>query len=157
MQTDLHLNEEVLNNEPSGRRPDISLQIPPRHSGFGSTRGGRGLDHSKSFSKVIPSPGGFLRALSLKRKGNTADAERSSLLNSDTKTAPDSPNMANFTSAMPWQRCTSLPVTPATNLSPSVSTPTSARTYSERPKIHVSSLLFHLFAVFMDFQNNLCT
>ncbi|XP_072090971.1 uncharacterized protein [Arachis hypogaea] len=31
-----------------------------------------------------------------------------------------------------WKRCTSLPVTPASNLSPSVSTPVSARTYTEQ-------------------------
>ncbi|KAI9114965.1 hypothetical protein K1719_013978 [Acacia pycnantha] len=134
--TDLQLNKEVSDDGPSGRRPDISLQIPPRHLGFGSTRGGRSLDHSQSFSKGIPSPRGFLRALSLKRKGNTGDVERSSLLNSDPKAAPDSPNMANFSTAIPWQRCTSLPVTPATNLSPSVSTPASARTYNEQPKRH---------------------
>ncbi|KAF7837167.1 E3 ubiquitin-protein ligase MARCH4 [Senna tora] len=135
--TDPQLNKEISDNGPSGRRPDISLQIPPRHLGFGSARTVRGLDPSQSFNKRIPSPGGFLRALSLKRKGNTADAERSSLLNSDPKTTPESPNMANFTSAMSWQRCTSLPVTPATkNLSPSVSTPASARTYNEQPKLH---------------------
>ncbi|XP_054804749.1 uncharacterized protein LOC129307847 isoform X2 [Prosopis cineraria] len=134
--TDLQLNKEVSDNGPSGRRPDISLQIPPRHLGLGSTRGVRSLDHSQSFSKVIPSPRGFLRALSLKRKGKTGEAERSSLLYSDPKAAPDSPNTANFTSAVSWTRCTSLPVTPATNLSPSISTPASARTYSEQPKHH---------------------
>lgn len=146
LQADLQLNKDVSNDGPSGRRPDISLQIPPRHSGF------RRLDHSQSFSKGIPSPGGFLRALSLKRKGNnTADAERSSLLNPDPKTALDS--------AMAWKRCTSLPVTPATNLSPSVSTPASARTYSEQPKLHVSFLLLHVFAfaLFIDFQSKFCT
>lgn len=151
MQTDIQPNKEVSDHGPSGRRPDISLQIPPRHSGFGSIRG-RTLDHSQSFSRGIPSPRALLRALSLKRKSNTADAERSSLLNSDPKAAPGSPNMANSTSAMSWQRCTSLPVTHATNLSPSVSTPASARTYNEQPKRHVSYFPTPLYALFVEFQ-----
>ncbi|RZB63897.1 hypothetical protein D0Y65_040467 [Glycine soja] len=39
-------------------------------------------------------------------------------------------------SEIAWKRCTSLPVTPASNLSPSVSTPISARTYNEQTKPH---------------------
>ncbi|KAJ1428831.1 Zinc finger, RING-CH-type [Sesbania bispinosa] len=132
-QTDIQLKEEVSASGPSGRRPDISLQVPPRPLGFGSTCGGRVLDHSQSFSKGISSSKGFLRALSFKRKGNVADGERSSLLNSDPKTAADCPNMASI-SEIAWTRCTSLPVTPASNLSPSVSTPVSARTYNEQIK-----------------------
>ncbi|KAI4317666.1 hypothetical protein L6164_025517 [Bauhinia variegata] len=125
--------KEFPDNSSHGRRPDISLQIPPRPLGFGSTRGGR-FDNSPSFSKRIPSPGVIWRALSFKRKGNAEHGERSSLLSSDPKTAPDSPNMADSTSSLAWKRCTSLPVTPASNLSPSVPTPASARTYNERPK-----------------------
>lgn len=135
-------NKEVSDGGPGGRRPDISLQVPPRPTGFGSTSGVRVLDHSQSFGKGISSSRGFLRALSLKRKGNVADGERSSLLNSDPKTAADGPNMASI-SEIAWKRCTSLPVTPASNLSPSVSTPISARTYNEQTKPHVSYLLLH--------------
>ncbi|KAJ1413673.1 hypothetical protein SESBI_19496 [Sesbania bispinosa] len=109
-QTDIQLNEEVSASGPSGRRPDISLQVPPRPLGFGSTCGGRVLDHSQSFFKGISSSRGFLRALSFKRKGNVADGERSSLLNSDPKTAANCPNMASI-SEIAWTRCTSLPVT----------------------------------------------
>lgn len=128
-------NKEISDSGPSGRRPDISLQVPPRPIGFGSTSGGRVLDHSQSFTKGISSSRDFLRALSFKRKGNVADGERSCLLNSDPKSAEDGPNMASI-SEIAWKRCTSLPVTPASNLSPSVSTPISARTYNEQTKPH---------------------
>ncbi|KAL2341180.1 hypothetical protein Fmac_009120 [Flemingia macrophylla] len=128
--------KEVSDSGPGGgRRPDISLHVPPRPIGFGSTSGGRVLDHSQSFNKGISSSRGFLRALSFKRKGNVADGERSCLLNSDPQSAADSPNMTTI-SEIAWKRCTSLPVTPASNLSPSVSTPISARTYSEQTKPH---------------------
>ncbi|KAL9320938.1 hypothetical protein ACSQ67_012777 [Phaseolus vulgaris] len=128
-------NKEVSDSGPGGRRPDISLQVPPRPIGFGSTSGVRALDHSQSFTKGISSSRGFLRALSFKRKGNVVDGERSSLLSSDPKTAADSSNMASI-SEIAWKRCTSLPVTPASNLSPSVATPISARTYTEQIKPH---------------------
>lgn len=128
-------NKEISDSGPAGRRPDISLQVPPRPIGFGSTSGGRVLDHSQSFTKGISSSRDFLRALSFKRKGNVADGERSCLLNSDPKSAEDGPNMASI-SEIAWKRCTSLPVTPASNLSPSVSTPISARTYNEQTKPH---------------------
>lgn len=127
-------NKEVSDSGPGGRRPDISLQVPPRPIGFGSTSG-RVLDHSLSFSKGISSSRALLRALSFKRKGNVADGERSSLLNADPKTAADGSNMASI-SEVAWKRCTSLPVTPASNLSPAISTPVSARTYNEQTKPH---------------------
>ncbi|XP_004486075.1 uncharacterized protein [Cicer arietinum] len=115
-QTDTGLDKEISDSGTSGRRPDISLQVPPRPLGFGST----------------------LRALSFKRKANVviADGERSSLLNSDPKTAAESTNMASI-SEIVWSRCTSLPVRHGQNVlvSPTVSTPVSARTYTEQQQI----------------------
>ncbi|KAK7245727.1 hypothetical protein RIF29_40576 [Crotalaria pallida] len=133
--TDPKLSKDVSDNGPGGRRPDISLQVPPRPVGFGSTSGGRVLDHSQSFSKGISSTRGILRALSFKRKGNAADVERSCLLNSETTTSTGCPNRAPI-SENAWSRCTSLPVTPASNPSHTVSTPVSARTYYEQAKSH---------------------
>ena len=151
VQTDIQINKEVSDNRLHERRPDISLQIPPKPVGFGSMRGGKTLEHSQSFSRRIPSPGGFLRALSFKRKGNGTDGERSSLLSSDPKTTIDSHN-DNFASAVSWQRCSSLPVTHASNLSPSVSMPASARTYNEQLNSHVGSLIFDESSLFINFK-----
>jgi hypothetical protein len=152
-QTEAGINKEISANGSSGKRPDISLQVPPRPLGFGSTCGGKVLDHSQSFSKGISSPKDFLRVLSFKRKVNVVDGERSSLLNSDSKTAADSTNKAPI-SEISWSRCNSLPVSHAPNLSPSVATPVSARTYNEQQiKPHVSPLLFHRVSLFLDILN----
>ncbi|XP_057993190.1 uncharacterized protein LOC110670873 [Hevea brasiliensis] len=127
-------NEEASNPEPGGRRLDLSVQIPPKPIGFGTSRSGNGLIHSKNSCKGSSSSGGLLRGLSFKKKGVVPDGERSFLLKSDPTTAPDSPVMASLRSA--WKRCTSLPVTPTSNLSPSVSTPISARMPGESHKTH---------------------
>ncbi|KAK3189829.1 hypothetical protein Dsin_029390 [Dipteronia sinensis] len=137
IQTKDQLNEEFPNREPSGRRLDLSLQIPPKPSGFGSSRNGKVLRSQGSYKGSSPSPGGFFRGLSFKKKSAVSTSERSSLLSTDSQPAPVSPNIANVSSAFSWQRCVSLPVTPASKLlSPSVSTPASARMSSEQDKLN---------------------
>ncbi|XVF28434.1 hypothetical protein REPUB_Repub15cG0029100 [Reevesia pubescens] len=126
-------DKEVSKPGPSGRRADLSLQVPPRPIGFCS-RSGKGLLQSLGSGKASSSSGGFLRCLSFKKQGVVADGERSSLLTPDSKTGPESPNMASFPSPFYWKRCTSLPVTPASNLSPSVNVPASERMAREQNK-----------------------
>ncbi|KAJ4826283.1 hypothetical protein Tsubulata_048905 [Turnera subulata] len=121
--------EEASTAGPSGRRTDLSLQIPPRAVGFGTSR-----IQSQNSYKGSPSSGGLFRAFSLKKKAAQPDGERSSLLNSDPTMAPESPIVASLKSAFSWKRCTSLPVTHASNLSPSVRTPASARLPGESNK-----------------------
>ena len=137
------IKAEAPDPGPSGKRPDISLQIPPRPVGFGSSRSGKGLLQSQGSARGNSSPGGFLRALSFKKKGVVPEGERSYLLNSDmdSQRAPESPIMANLKSVFSWQRCTSLPVRQEPNLSPSAITPLSARMSNERPKALVC---FHI-------------
>ncbi|GFP81891.1 hypothetical protein PHJA_000332400, partial [Phtheirospermum japonicum] len=96
---------------PSTRRSDLTLQIPPRPGGFSGSRSG------------------FLRALSFKRVTTpSSDGVTSSLLNSDLKTGPpESPALSNLASSLNWKRCTSLPVMPASNLSPQINGPSSSQ------------------------------
>ncbi|KAL2458573.1 RING/U-box superfamily protein [Forsythia ovata] len=139
-QADSHDRESrnmVMNSGRSAQRSDLTLQIPPRHAGFGSSRSGKGLLQSPGVLNRNSSTGGFLRALSLKKSVTASDGERSSLLSSDPKA--ESPVFANLLSNFTWKRCTSLPVTPASNLPPPVIMPTSARTHSERQKSHISA------------------
>lgn len=141
MQADPHNRgslDTVVNSGPSIRRGDLSLQVPPRPAIFGNSRSGKSLYQSPGVLSASSSAAGFLRALSFKKKPTAADGERSSLLYSDPKVPPESPVLPNSFSRISWKRSTSLPVTPATNLSPSVSTPTSARTFSERNRSNVS-------------------
>lgn len=112
---------------------DLSLQIPPRNS---STS--KAIIQSPSVSSGSSSTAGFLRALSFKKKPTATEGERSSLLNCDVRTV-ESPVSSNQASDLSWKRCTSLPVTPASHLSPAVSTPTSARMPSERKRLQVGT------------------
>ncbi|CAK9149081.1 unnamed protein product [Ilex paraguariensis] len=126
--------DNVMNSRTTVRRSDLSLQIPPTPLGFGGSRSGKGIIQSPGILNGNSSSGGLFRGLSFKKKAAASDGERSSLLNPDPKTALESPVLANFMSKLPWQRCASLPVTPASNQSPSVSTPASARSYGEQHK-----------------------
>jgi len=126
-----------MNSSRIAKSSDLTLQIPPKPGGFGSSRSGKGLLQSPSVLNGNSSSGGFLRALSFKKRVTASDGERSSLLSSDPKA--ESPIFANLITKFNWKRCTSLPVTPATAPSPQVNTPTSARTLSERPKSQISA------------------
>ncbi|KAM3344662.1 hypothetical protein P3S68_024371 [Capsicum galapagoense] len=69
-----HSSNMVFGLGPSMKRADLSLQIRPRHAGFGSSR---------KYSLHSPGPtGGFLRALSFIKKAASSDGARSSLLSS---------------------------------------------------------------------------
>ncbi|KAL5541778.1 hypothetical protein UlMin_009488 [Ulmus minor] len=128
------LKEEASEPAPGGKRPEISLQIPPRPAGFGSSCSGKGLLQSEGSAKGSSSTGGFLRCFSFRKKGLGPDGERSSLLDADARKPPESPIMANLRSAFAWERCASLPVRPESNLSPAATPPLSARMPNERQK-----------------------
>ncbi|XP_022849261.1 uncharacterized protein LOC111371475 isoform X2 [Olea europaea var. sylvestris] len=118
----------IMNSAPGANSSDLTLQIPPRPGGFGSSRRGKGLLQFPSVLNGNYSIGGFLRGLSYKKRVTATDGERRPLLSSE------SPVFANPMPNINWKRRTSLPVTRATILSPPVITPTSARTLSERQK-----------------------
>ncbi|KAM0059678.1 hypothetical protein Hdeb2414_s0005g00184031 [Helianthus debilis subsp. tardiflorus] len=125
---------EVKNTEKSTRRSDLSLNIPPRHSHFGSRSGKASLQSPGISSNGGTSSRGIFRGLSFKKK-HPADGESSSLLHPDTNAPPpESPVVTNIMSTLYGKRCASLPVKHGTNPSPSATTPVSARTYSEQQK-----------------------
>ncbi|XVF62687.1 hypothetical protein PTKIN_Ptkin09bG0028300 [Pterospermum kingtungense] len=128
-------DDEVSKPGTSGRHSDLSLQIPPRPLGFGS-RSGNGLPQSQGSSKGSSSSGGFLHGLSFKKNGIPADGETSSLLTLDGKQGSESTNMASFPSPFNWKRCTSLPATSASKLSPSVDVPASEKTAGAPNKLN---------------------
>ncbi|VFQ65214.1 unnamed protein product [Cuscuta campestris] len=139
-QADFNLGDSAkaaaVTPSPPARSSDLSLQIPPRNIGIGNRNHTKALLQSPDVPKGSSSSGGFFRGLSFKRKAAasaTPDSERSSLLRLDPKLAPESPDFANSHSSLNGKRCTSLPVTPASNSSP-FPTPTCAKTLSERQK-----------------------
>ncbi|KAL8105274.1 uncharacterized protein LOC141678684 isoform X2 [Apium graveolens] len=121
-----------------------SLQIPPRPAGFGSSRSGKSLLQQPpgyiigNSSSGSSSSGSLLRALSFNRKAVTSDGEKNSLLSSDHTTSPGSP-LANFMTKFSFHRCTSLPVTQTSNLSPSTSISASARRCDEQSKPQIKT------------------
>ncbi|KAK1351844.1 RING-CH-type domain-containing protein [Heracleum sosnowskyi] len=116
-----------------------SLQMPPRPAGFGSSRSGKSLLHQPpGYLSGSSSSGSLLRALSFNRKAITSDGEKSSLLSSDPSTSPGSP-LANFMTKFSFHRCTSLPVTQTSNLSPSTSMSASTRTHDEQSKPQIKT------------------
>lgn len=153
MQANLQILEgtnEVTESGPREKRPDLSLQIPPRPVSLYNSRSGKGLFQSQGPMKGNSPSTGFLRGLSFKKKVTLPDGEKSSLLNSDSKPTTESPRLANLMNVFAWKRCTSLPVSHASNLSPSVPTPNSARMYDERSRSQVSALILFVLCRFRE-------
>ncbi|OVA12553.1 zinc finger protein [Macleaya cordata] len=115
-------NEEVSPSGPSGKHADLSLQIPLSPLVFDNSHNGKDLPPLQHSSKGSPALGRFLRGLSFKNKVAPLNGEGSSLLDQDPKEVPGSPVLESIIESLSWKRCTSLPVTPASNLSPSTST-----------------------------------
>ncbi|KAK9139470.1 hypothetical protein Scep_009151 [Stephania cephalantha] len=127
------IKEESASSGHPGRNVDLSLQIPPRPMPSAIIGGGKGILRPQGSSKGM-TPGRILQSLSFKKTA-TVDGETSSLLNSDSKEAPQSPMLARVVSALSWNRtnrCVSLPTTPASVLSPSVNTPNSTSAGEQR-------------------------
>ncbi|XP_071696175.1 uncharacterized protein [Rutidosis leptorrhynchoides] len=140
LQVDTSVKEPTKDVKDSGkntRRSDLSLNIPPRHAHFGSSRSGKASLHSPGIpSNGGPTSRGIFRGLSFKRKG-PPNGESSSLLRSDANAAPLESSAG---STLYGKRCTSLPVKHGSIPSPSVSTPISARTYSEQQKAQIGAM-----------------
>ncbi|PIA61701.1 hypothetical protein AQUCO_00300913v1 [Aquilegia coerulea] len=111
------IEEEVVSSGSNGRNADLCVQIPPKPLGFGSNRSGKGLLQSQGSLKGNTTPRSLLQSLSFKNKAVVPDGEGSSLLNQDAPESPESPVLANIISK--WQKCVSLPGTPASMFSPS--------------------------------------
>ncbi|KAK9137022.1 hypothetical protein Sjap_007616 [Stephania japonica] len=125
-----HIKEESASSGHPGRNVDLSLQIPPRPMPSAIIGGGKGILRPQGSSKGM-TLGRILPSLSFK-KATTVDGETSSLLNPESKDASQSPTLGRFLSAFSRNRCVSLPVTPASVLSPSVSTPNSTSASEQR-------------------------
>ncbi|CAM8944117.1 unnamed protein product [Rhodiola kirilowii] len=117
-----------------GEREKLSLNIPPRPMGFERNRSGKGLLVSHGSVESSPSTGGFIRALSFKKKCNLFHVEETSPLNPETSASDGRSSGVNNKPTFSWKRCTSLPVKHASNLSPSITMPSSARNSDEQHK-----------------------
>ncbi|XP_010558499.1 PREDICTED: uncharacterized protein LOC104827122 isoform X3 [Tarenaya hassleriana] len=129
---------DIPSSETCGKRMDLSVQIPPRPStaSGGQNPKGSSLKSLTSFKGSGSSSysGGILRSLSLNKKVSVPDSEKSFLLSPGLMGSTEIP-IATDSSVLPyWKRCTSLPATPATKLSPAISQPVSARMPEEQPK-----------------------
>ncbi|XP_058076013.1 uncharacterized protein LOC131224718 isoform X2 [Magnolia sinica] len=140
-QADLSLqipsNNELTQSEHSGRRADLSLQIPPRQICFSTNLNRKGPPQSLGSSQGSSSASGSLRGLTFKNQAPMPN-ERSPLLNSDSTPRPDlaipeNASLASYIAALTWKRCVSLPVTPASNLSPSISSSAREPTRNDQP------------------------
>ncbi|KAL0376515.1 UNVERIFIED_CONTAM: hypothetical protein Scaly_0769100 [Sesamum calycinum] len=123
---DMEARHMVANPGSSKRSSDLTLQIPPRPVGLAGSRSGKYTLQSPGVVSGSSPTGGFLRAFSFKKRSTGSDSIRSSLLSSDPKATPESPDFSNHVTNLNWKRCTSLPVTPASNLSPHIIVPASA-------------------------------
>nr|GMD88217.1 E3 ubiquitin-protein ligase MARCH7-like isoform X3 [Ipomoea batatas] len=150
-------SNSAANDDPSPlpqELADVSLKMPPRYLGFGSSISEKSSPQSPSVTNGGSLMGGFLRALSFKKKTAAPDGEQSSLIRPDSQPSlqrpllgeksslirPDSqpalrrPLLANPVSRVIWKRCTSLPARAASKSSPSASAPAFARTSDEWQK-----------------------
>ncbi|KAJ0779720.1 putative Zinc finger, RING-CH-type, Zinc finger, RING/FYVE/PHD-type [Helianthus annuus] len=114
---------EVKNSEKNTRRSDLSLKIPTRHAQIDASKGG-------TSSRVV-------KGVRFKEK-TPRDGERSPLLH------PESPIVTKIKSIFHGNRSWSLPVKQESNMSPSITTPVSARTYGEQQKSQIRAVKPHV-------------
>ncbi|XP_077219413.1 RING/U-box superfamily protein isoform X2 [Tasmannia lanceolata] len=131
------ITKDVARSELSRKRADLSLQIPPGPMDYTSNRNGKGQVQFHGSSIVASSEGVFLHGLSFKNQVSAVD-KRSSLLDSDpaatseSRVVPENASLSTYIAALPWKKCASLPVTPASVLSPSISNSGWEKTCSEQ-------------------------
>ncbi|GMH08357.1 hypothetical protein Nepgr_010197 [Nepenthes gracilis] len=122
-------SEEVLSSGSSGKNPNLCPQIPPRPIDSSRDQCSPGSLQSQISSKDgSSSSGGLLRGLSYMKRNILTVGGRSSLLKAGSREVSGSPTLPNAMCNFSWQRCTSLPVAPASESSPSASTSASATT-----------------------------
>ncbi|KAG9449572.1 hypothetical protein H6P81_009537 [Aristolochia fimbriata] len=108
------------------RRVNLSLQIPKRPVDFGNNGIVKVPVHSEG-PLTSSSSSRFSQVPSFKHTPVVIN-ERSSLLNPDERLIPESASLATYIRALSWKRSTSLPVTPASTFSPSISASGGSRT-----------------------------
>lgn len=133
-------NKKVTPLKHTPKRGDLSLKIPSKPVYFGSNSNGKGPVSLESSSRGSSSARGLSQGPSFKNQVMVVD-ERTPLLNSDHDAGsdmiiPEDASLASYIAALTWKRCVSLPVTPATNMSPSVSISAGETRYSEQHPPH---------------------